>query len=86
MQGKRTLTPSTFLHNYAPLKIFIFISCPQYNLKNRQRYFRGTGYKNKLLSDNVQRTKTEKPPTIFVKLCPFEIFLIKVLSAALSLS
>ena len=55
-------------------------------LKNRQRYFHETGYKNKLVSDNVQRTKTVTPPTIFVKLCPFEIFLMEVLSAALSLS
>ena len=55
-------------------------------LKNRQIYFHETGYKNKLVSDNVQRTKTVTPPTIFVKLCPFEIFLMKVLSAALSLS
>ena len=57
-------------------------------LKNRKRYFHETGYKNKLhvVSDNVQRTKTVTPPTIFVKLCPFEIFLMKVLSAALSLS
>ena len=36
-------------------------------LKNRQRYFHETGYKNKLVSDNVQRTKTVTPPTIFVK-------------------
>ena len=55
-------------------------------LKNRQRYFHETGYENKLVSDNVQRTKTVSPPTIFVKLCPFEIFLMKVLFAALSLS
>ena len=55
-------------------------------LKNRQRYLYETGYKNKLVSDNVQRTKTVTPPTIFVKLCPFEILLMKVLSAALSLS
>ena len=55
-------------------------------LKNRQRYFHETGYKNKLVSDNVQRTKTVTPPTIFVKLCPFEIFLMKVLTAELSLS
>ena len=33
-------------------------------LKNRQRYFHETGYKNKLVSDNVQRTKTVTPPTI----------------------
>ena len=55
-------------------------------LKNRQRYFHETGYKNKLVSDNVQRTKAVTPPTIFVKLCPFEIFPMKVLSAAMSLS
>ena len=51
-------------------------------LKNRQRYFHDTGYKkNKLVSDNRQTTRTETPPTIFVKLCPFEIFLMKTLSA-----
>ena len=35
-------------------------------LKNRQTYFHETGYKNKLVSDNVQKTVT--PPSIFVKL------------------
>ena len=40
-----------------------------------------TGYKNKLVSDNVQRTRSVTPPKIFVKLCPFEIFLEKILSA-----
>ena len=30
---------------------------------------------------NVQRTRTVNPPTIFVKLCPFEIFSMKISSA-----
>ena len=49
-------------------------------LKNRQRYFHETEYKYKLVSDNVQRTRTVTPSIIFVKLCPFEIFQMKTLS------
>ena len=33
-------------------------------LINRQRYFHETGLKNKLVSDNVQKTRTVTPPTI----------------------
>ncbi|MEW8247470.1 MAG: hypothetical protein AB2768_15680, partial [Candidatus Thiodiazotropha endolucinida] len=32
-------------------------------LKNRQRYFHETGYKKRLVSDNVQRTKTVTSPS-----------------------
>ena len=49
-------------------------------LKNRQRYIHETEYKNKLVSDNVQRRRTVTPPTIFVQLCTFTILLMKFLS------
>ena len=39
------------------------------------------GTKNKLVSDNLQRTRTATPPTTFVKLCLLKLFLIKILSA-----
>ena len=65
---------------FAELQLFEIISLTivsTLQLKNRQRYFNETGYENKLVSDNVQRTRTVTPPTIFVKLCLFEIFLRK---------
>ena len=49
-------------------------------LQNRQRYFHEHGYKNELVSDIVQRTRTVTPHTVFVKICPFEMFLMKILS------
>ena len=56
---------STFLFNEIcafenfPIKILSALQ-----LKNVQRYFHETGYKNKLVSDNVQRTRTVTPPLL----------------------
>ena len=80
MQRKRTVSPYTFLRNYVPWNFPMKIMSAL-QLKNRHRYFHETGYKNKLVPDNVQSTRTVAPPSIFVKLCPFEIFLMKILSA-----
>ena len=81
VQSKRAMTPSTFFTELCPFEIFPMKILSALQLKNRQRYFHETGYKNKLVSDNMQRTRTVTSPTIFVKLCPFEIFLTKILFA-----
>ena len=83
VQRKRIITPSTFLKELCPFESFPMEIMSTLHFINRQRYFRETGYKNKLATDNVQRTRTIIPPTVFVKLCPFEIFLMKILSALL---
>ena len=41
----------------------------------------GGRHNNKPPSDDVRRTRTETPRTIFVELCNFEIFLMKLMSA-----
>ena len=76
---KKGQNSSTFLQSYAPLKLPVWKSCPLYNLKPVKEIFMNLGRK-KIVSDNVQRTRTVTLPSIFVKLSPFHFFM-KVLSA-----
>ena len=59
-----------------PLENFHMKIVSAQQLKNRQTYFHESGYKNKLVSDNVQKTRTVTPPIFFVKLCPLKYFLL----------
>ena len=76
-RAKKNHNTSTFFVGLYPFEIISMKIVSAVQLKNRRRYFHETGYKNKLVSGIVHRTKTVTPPTIFVKLCPFEIFLMK---------
>ena len=76
---KEPLLHQYFLRKYAPLKLFYENCVRSTTLKTVKDIFMKLGIK--LVSNNVQRTRTVTPPTIFVKLCPFEIFLMKILSA-----
>ena len=70
---------SQFIYIYMFCRIINMKTVSAQQVKNCQRYSHETGYKNKLVSDNVQRTRTVTPPTSFMKLCPFEIFLMNIL-------
>ena len=85
MWGEKNHNSSTFFAKLSPFEILSMKFVSTLPLKNRQRYVHETGYKNKLVSDNVQRKGTVTPPTIFVKLCPFEIFLMKNLVCSITL-
>ena len=74
MGRKRIKIHLYFMRNKEIISIKIMSAL---QLKNSHRYFHETEKQSKLVSDNVQRTRTVTPPTIFVKLYPFEIFLMK---------
>ena len=78
MQTKRTISPSTFFTELCPYEIISMKIVSAIQLKNRRKYFHGTGYKSKPILDDVQRIRTLTPSTIFAELCPFKIFLMKM--------
>ena len=47
-------------------------------LRYLSRYFHETCQKYKPSSDDVQRTRTDTPPTFFMELWPFKIFIVKM--------
>ena len=63
----------TTLHLFAELCPFEIISIKNVSslqLKNRLRYFHEAGYKNKVVSDNVQSTRTITPLKNFREIMP----------------
>ena len=78
VQTKRTITPSFFLSDICPFVVISMKTMSALRLKNHHSYFHETGYKNKPLSDNMQRIRTVTPPIIFAESCPFEIYLMKI--------
>ena len=64
---KRIITNLQFFAVLCPFEIMSMKIISTLQLKNRQTYFHETGYKCKLVSDNMQETRTVTPSTIFVK-------------------
>ena len=85
VQRTRIETPTTFFTELCPSEIINMKIVLVLKSQNRQRYIHETRYKYKPLPDDVHRIRTVTPSAIFVELCPFEIFVMKILSHCVTL-
>ena len=69
-----------FLQTYAPLKFFLCKSCPLYNFHTVKNIFMKLGT-NINLYQSMCKKKNFYSTYFFMELCPFEIFLMKSVSA-----